>query len=119
MGRVLLLLCLALAIFDPLLRHWEAAKDFSVSLAELNGGVDRSEMEPVDDEAIDEPGVAIVKAGTELPLAVVWGLADQVPLMGCFQMAGISQPCVMRRGEAFHVRASSMIRLSQLQRFLC
>lgn len=119
MGRALLLLCLALAIFDPLLRHWEAAKDFAVSLAELSGGALRNEMEPVDDEAIDEPGVAIVRAGTELPMAVVWAFAGHVPLMSCFQAVGTGQPGGMGREARFRVCASSTLRLSLLQRFLC
>jgi hypothetical protein len=69
------LLCLVLATSDPLLRHWEAATDLAVSLAELRSGDDLNNIEPVDDGVADEPGSAILKAGSAFSGADAWGLS--------------------------------------------
>ena len=69
------LLCLVLATSDPLLRHWEAATDLALSFAELMLGDDLNEIEPVDDGVADEPGWAILKAGSASSMAHAWFLS--------------------------------------------
>ncbi|AGA28563.1 hypothetical protein Sinac_4367 [Singulisphaera acidiphila DSM 18658] len=68
------LLCLVLATSDPLLRHWEAATDLALSFAELRQGDDLNNIEPVDDGVADDPGSAILKAGSVFSVADSWGL---------------------------------------------
>lgn len=63
MLRLLSLLCLVLALSDPLLRQWEAAADLALTLAELSLGDALNEIEPMDDGIADDPGEAILKAG--------------------------------------------------------
>jgi hypothetical protein len=69
------LLCLVLATSDPLLRHWEAATDLAVSLAELRLGNDLNNIEPVDDGIADDSGSAILKAGSAFSVTDAWGLS--------------------------------------------
>jgi len=59
---------MVLALFDPLLRHWEAATDLALSLAELRLGDALNVIEPVDDGVADEPGTAILNAGSDCPV---------------------------------------------------
>jgi hypothetical protein len=64
--RVLLFILVVVAS-DPLLRQGEAAADLSTSLAEVARGDDPERVERVDNEAIDEPGFAVVGAKARLP----------------------------------------------------
>lgn len=75
LSRGIVLLCLILATSGPMLRHWEAAHDLALSLAELALGDDFSEIEPVDDEIGDDPDLTILKASNDLPLAHAWVLS--------------------------------------------
>ena len=68
MLRLSYLLCLVLALSDPLLRQWEAATDLALSLAELRLGDALNVIEPVDGGVADEPGMAILNAGSDCPV---------------------------------------------------
>ncbi len=68
MLRSLYLLCLVLALSDPLLREWEAASDLVLSLAELSLGDSLNEIEPEDDGVADDPGMAILNASIDCPV---------------------------------------------------
>ena len=66
--RLSYLLCVVLALSDPLLRQWEAATDLALSLAELRLGDALNVIEPVDGGVADEPGMAILNAGSDCPV---------------------------------------------------
>ena len=77
--RLSYLLCLVLALSDPLLREWEAASDLALSLAELRLGDSLNVIEPVDDGVADDPGMAILNAGSDCPVTHASVASLEVP----------------------------------------
>jgi hypothetical protein len=119
LGRHWLLLCVLLVVSDPMLRHREAAHDLALSLAEVGPGAERNVFEPVDEEPLDQPGHAIVKACQATPLADALAIGDASPDFDVLRPGpSVAHPEPARPHRQARPPERTSRRLSLLQRLL-
>jgi hypothetical protein len=117
--RTTLLACLLVVASDALLRQREAASDLARSLAEVGPGGQANVVEPVDEEPLDQPGQALVKAFAGVAYTDALAVADASPSLAGFSLTTPTRsPSRVRPGLTARPPERPSQRLSLLQCFL-